>query len=318
MSQASAGTPPAPALTVIIVSWNTRDLLRNCLHAVQRQAAGLPLEIVVVDNASADGSADMVEAEFAAIPLIRNADNRGFGTACNQGAARATGRHLIFLNPDAEPTAGALPRLVDFLDAHTDVGVAGPLIVTGDDGAPGLTYGYYPSIASALLPLLRPLARLLPGLGDLHALGVVPPEPGDGTLPREVEYVCGAALTVRRSTFEEIGGFDEGFFLYFEETDLCRRARARGARVVYLPEVRVAHQEGASRDKRSGPALTEFHRSLDRFLRKHHGPAYVALVRGAMLLSFFVRYLAARVAARPMRASYYLASMRALRVDGHV
>jgi GT2 family glycosyltransferase len=321
MSQPPAGTLTAPALTVIVVSWNTRDLLRSCLRSVQAHAAVLPLEIVVVDNASSDGSADMVEREFSSagcsVRLIRNADNRGFGTACNQGAAGAQGRHLIFLNPDAEPTRGALLQLVGFLDAHPDVGVAGPLIVAGDGQTPGLTYGYYPSIASALIPLLRPVVRLLPGSGDLHALGVVPPAPGDGASPREVEYVSGAALTMRRSTFEKLRGFDEDFFLYFEETDLCRRVRSQGARVVYVPGARIIHQEGASRDKRSGAALTEFHRSLDLFLRKHHGPVYVALVRGAMLFSFLVRYFAARIASRPLLASYYLASMRALRADSH-
>ena len=305
-----------PEISFIVVSWNTRDLLRACLAGVRREAMGLIHEILVVDNASEDGSADMVAQEFPSVRLLRNRTNRGFGGACYQAIGEARGLHLMLLNPDAEPLDRAPAALVAFLDAHPDVGVVGPLIVNGSD-EPGLTYGYYPSVATALLPLLRPLGGLFRGRWDLHALGVVPASPDPESPARDVDYVSGAALTVRREAVEQVGGFDDRFFLYFEETDLCRRIRLSGRRVVYLPAARVRHHEGASRDKRSVPAMAEFYRSLDRYLRKHHARPHVAVIRGAMMLAFTVRYAAARLAARRGLAEHYLASARALRAASH-
>lgn len=306
----------SPRLSVIVVSWNTRELLAACLAGVARAAASLPHEVIVIDNASGDGSADLVEARFPQVRLVRNPDNRGFGRACNQGLTLARGRCVMFLNPDAEPCEGALQALVAFLEEHPDAGAAGPLLLTGE-GEPGLTYGHFPSLATALLPLLRPAAMLLRSRVALHALGVVPPALPPGAPPREVDYLSGAALTTRRDVLDRVGGFDERFFLYFEETDLCRRIREAGYRVVLVPAARVFHREGGSREKRSGPALRDYYRSLDLYLHKHHGAAYVALVRGALLLGLGARYVAARAASRGPLAEHYRASARALRDAAH-
>jgi GT2 family glycosyltransferase len=305
-----------PRLTVIVISWNTRDLLARCLEAVWRDGAALAPEVIVVDNASTDGSAELVANRFPEARLVRNPDNRGFGRACNQALAIASGESILFLNPDAEPCVGALTRLVEFLEARRDVGAVGPLLLTAS-GEPGLTYGYFPSIATALLPLLRPLARLLQHPSDLHALGVIPAKlPSDAPV-RDVDYLCGAALVVRRDLLVRIGGFDERFFLYFEETDLCRRIHAAGLRVVLLPAARALHREGGSREKRGGPALQDYYRSLNLYLRKHHGDAYVALVRASLLLALAARYVAARAMLETGVADYYRASLRALREGAH-
>jgi len=303
-------------LTVIVISWNTRDLLARCLAAVSRDGAPLAPEVIVVDNASADGSAELVASRFPSARLIRNPDNRGFGRACNQALALARGDAVLFLNPDAEPCAEALTQLVEFLEARRDVGAVGPLLLTAS-GEPGLTYGYFPSIATALLPLLHPLARLLPGAPDLHALGVVPAKLPLDAPSRDVDYLCGAAIVVRRDLLVRLGGFDERFFLYFEETDLCRRIHTAGFRVVLLPAARALHREGGSREKRSGPALRDYYRSLNLYLRKHHGGPYVALVRASLLLALGARYLAARAMLEAGRADYYRASARALREGAH-
>jgi len=305
-----------PAVSIIIVSWNTRELLRACLRAVAREAAQVGAEVVVVDNDSADGSAAMVATEYPDVKLVRNPENRGFGAACNQGLALAGGRFVMLLNPDAEPRPGAIAALLAFLSSAPHVGAVGPLIVREGD-EPGLTYGHFPSLSTALWPLVGPLAGRLPGGVHLPALGVVPPPPGPGAGPREVDYVSGAAMTLRRAALDQVGGFDERFFLYFEETDLCRRLRGSGWRVVYLPAAIVEHREGASRDKRSAPALAEYYRSFDRYLRKHHSAPYVALLRGAFLLGLGLRYLAARAAARGALARHYLASVRALWAGSH-
>ena len=305
-----------PRLTVIVISWNTRELLGRCLAAVGRDGAALAPEVIVVDNASADGSADLVASRFPEARLIRNPDNRGFGRACNQALALATGEAILFLNPDAEPCAGSLTQLVGFLEARSDVGAVGPLLLTAN-GEPGLTYGYFPSIATALLPLLSPLARFLPRPSDLHALGVVPAKlPPDAPI-RDVDYLCGAALVVRRDLLARLGGFDERFFLYFEETDLCRRIHAAGHRVVLLPAARALHHEGGSREKRSGPALRDYYRSMNLYLRKHHGDAYVALVRASLMLALGARYVAASAMLEAGLADYYRASARALREAAH-
>jgi len=305
-----------PRLTVIVISWNTRDLLARCLAAVGRDGATLALEVIVVDNASSDGSADLVARRFPAARLIRNPDNRGFGRACNQALAVASGDAVLFLNPDAEPCAGALARLVEFLESRRDVGAVGPLLLTAG-GEPGLTYGYFPSVATALLPLLRPLARLLRRPSDLHALGVVPAKLPPDAPVRDVDYLSGASLVVRRELLARIGGFDERFFLYFEETDLCRRIHAAGLRVVLLPAARALHLEGGSREKRGGPALRDYYRSLNLYLRKHHGDAYVALVRASLFVALGARYLAARAMLESGLADYYRASARALREGAH-
>jgi len=305
-----------PRLTVIVVSWNTRDLLGRCLTAVLRDGAGLIPEVIVVDNASADGSADLVASRFPSVRLIRNPDNRGFGRACNQGLAIARGEAVLFLNPDAEPCDDALARLVECLESRPDVGAVGPLLLT-PGGEPGLTYGYFPSVVTALLPLLRPLARLLPYPPDLHALGVVPPPIPRNAPLRDVDYLCGAALVVRRDLLTRLGGFDERFFLYFEETDLCRRIHAAGFRVVLLPAARALHREGGSREKRSGAALNDYYRSMNLYLRKHHGAGYVVLVRASLRFALAARYLAARLTSASALADYYRASARALREGVH-
>lgn len=309
-------SPGAPVLTVATVSWNTRELLQACLRAVAPAAGDLPHEIVVVDNGSSDGSAAMVASEFPNVNLIRNPDNRGFASASNQAIARARGQHVLLLNPDAVPPAGSLATLSDYLASHAGVAAVGPTLVD-PSGRPGLTYGHFPSLTTALLPLLRPLSGLLPGRPDLHALGVAPPSIGGTTEPREVDYASGAALMLRREAIDQVGGLDEGFFLYFEETDLCLRLRQAGWRVVWHPGVRVVHRGGASRERGSDAALADYYRSLDRYLRKHHGPPYARSVRSAMKTALVLRYVAARAAWRRSQAAFYRASMRALRAVHH-
>lgn len=266
----------SPDLSVVIVSFNTRDLLRECLHTLAAEAGGVRYEAIVVDNASRDGSADMVAAEFPAVRLIRSAVNLGFGAANNRGFAIARGRYLVLLNSDAFPQPLALPRAVAYMDADPHLGLGGARLIGRDDS-------------------WQPSARLFPSpLNDLLSLsGLATRFPrnrfcgrmdrtwADPNQAADVDWVPGAFSIVRRELLERIGAFDEAFFLYYEEVDLCRRIKAAGHAVRYWPDVVVVHLGGESSKtlqhltlSSSGAQLTLWRlRSAYLYYRKQHGLA---------------------------------------------
>ncbi len=261
-------------LSVIIVSFNTRDLLRDCLQTLFRHGVGLRLQTIVVDNASEDGSADMVAAEFPEVILIRSSANLGFGPANNRGLERATGRYVVLLNSDAFIDEDTLRHSLERMDAEPDVGLAGGRLV-GREGEWQPSARRFPSLLNELLTISGLSARW-PGsrfFGRVDRTWADPLEPAD------VDWVPGAYSIIRRSVLEQIGAFDERFFLYFEEVDLCQRIKAAGYRIVYWPEIRVVHIGGESSRtiKRltfsgSGSQLTLWRmRSQALYYRKHHG-----------------------------------------------
>ena len=261
-------------LSIVIVNWNTRELLVRCLGSIQRfggsggQERGLRCETLVVDNGSEDGSAEAVARHFPWAELLEVGANLGFAAACNLGLRRARGRTALLLNSDTELTPGVLVRCVRYLEEHPDVGILGPRLVSPDGREQNAVHGH-PGLLSELLPPGL-LCRLLPGRFPSRHRGFCG--------PTEVPAVLGAALFVRRSLLEEVGLLPEDHFLFLEETDLCLRAARAGWRILHLPEVCVVHVHGAS-SKRPWPAETriEYQRSLDRFLRKHRGPGLAQL-----------------------------------------
>ena len=298
-------------VSIIIVNWNVRDLLRRCLVSIQASpgvrldagAVTLPaasganagptvptvptMEVVVVDNASGDGSAEMVRREFPWARVIANSENRGFTAANNQGIAACSGRYLLMLNPDTELLDGALKVMLDFIETHPSVGLVGPQLRYGnfqppDGAAAGNLAGSggvqssrrrFPTLATAFVEstVLQGLFQGSHVLRDYY----VQDQPDDIT--QEVDWVVGAAMMVRRSVVEQVGGLDEGFFMYSEELDWCRRIKAAPApgggrwQVMYLPAARVVHHEG--RSSAQAPALKQiqFHVSKVRYFRKYHG-----------------------------------------------
>jgi GT2 family glycosyltransferase len=250
-------------LTTVIVSYNVRELLRASLGAARRSAAGLAAEIVVVDNASRDGSAAMVAAAFPDVTLIRNAENRGFAAACNQGIARAQGRYVLLLNPDAEPIGPALEQLVGFADAEPGIGIVGPQLRNSDGS---LQPSGWP------VPTFVSLVR-----SAVSARGVRQPE-RDFSVVTDVGEVSGACLLVRRELLARIGMLDEAFFFCYEDVDLCLRARAAAWRVVYYPVAQVTHHQGASGGAQDRALAARWERGQRHFVRKHHGVAAAALV----------------------------------------
>ena len=248
MSLATATrTDGSPCLSVIVVSWNTRDVLRRCLASVSRHLAGADYECLVVDNASVDGSPEMVAHEFPAVQLLRQPTNAGFGAGCNAGMRTARGRYFLLLNSDTELLDDGALRLVARLEASAGVGVVGPRIVLGD-GRLQASARRFPSLGRLLLASLW-LHRLLP---PARAARLLLGPYWDHAEEREADWVVGAAMFVRREVFEETGGFDERIFLYGEEVEWCRRIRARGWSVLFSPLGSVRHLNHQSTDRLLG------------------------------------------------------------------
>ncbi len=266
-------------LSVIIVSWNVRDLLRRCLHSVFG-ARGLTLEVTVVDNASTDGSVEMVRNEFPHVHCIDNPDNRGFPAANNQGIAIAQGRYVLLLNSDTETVGDALATMVVFADTHPQVGVVGPQLLN-DDGSVQSSRRRFPTLATAFFEStwLQPCAprRLLERYYVLD-------QPDDVTL--DVDWVKGAALMARREAIEQVGLMDDGYFMYSEELDWCRRFREAGWRVVYLPTAQIVHYEGKSSEQVLPVRHIHFQSSKVRYFYKFHGPIVAETLRWFLLASY--------------------------------
>jgi GT2 family glycosyltransferase len=254
-----------------------------------RAHPSLPLELVVVDNASTDGSADAVRARHPEALVIANAENAGFARACNQGWRASRAPLVLFLNPDAEVAPGAVETLVRLLESRPAVGAAGPR-TRGSDGTIQVSTG------SDLAPLaeLRQ-RRLVRGVArrEAHALAQA-----EALHAREHEpaWVSGSCLVARRTAIEAVGGFDERFFLYEEDADLCRRLREAGWRIVFTPEAEVRHHLGRSMSKAPRRARLEYHRSHRLYYRKHNGPLSRAALRILLAARGGVEWLVATVA----------------------
>jgi N-acetylglucosaminyl-diphospho-decaprenol L-rhamnosyltransferase len=274
-------------LSIVIVSWNVRDLLRQCLRSIiaNSRLADLPTcEVILVDNVSTDGSADMVRAEFPNVHLIVNAENRGFPAANNQGLALATGRYVLILNPDTEVIGGALATMVAYADANPDVGVIGPQLLNDDaDKCPSVQSSRrrFPTLATAVFEStwLQPCA-------PRHLLQhyYVQDQPDDATL--DVDWVKGAALMARREAIEQVGPMDEEYFMYSEELDWCKRFKDAGWRVIYLPAAQVIHYGGKSSDQVVTSRHIHFQTSKVRYFRKHHGRFVSEILRWFLLSNY--------------------------------
>jgi GT2 family glycosyltransferase len=252
-----------PDVSVIIVSYNTRELLRECIESILcEQGDGLGVEVIVVDNASADGSAAMVAERFPQVRLIANPDNRGFGAACNQGLEVAQGRYALILNADIRAQPGALQRLVEFMDAHPDAAVCGGQLRYPDGRiqpscARELTL-WWVFCEQSLLAKLFPRTRLFGGYWRTH---------WDFSATIETEQVMGACMMLRRP-FPRL---DEDYFLYCEDTDLCYRVRQAGGRIYYVHDAVFVHHLGASGEPQRAQMVIYYNRGKERYFRKFHG-----------------------------------------------
>jgi len=274
-------------LSIVIVSWNTRDLLRDCLASLPGATAGLAAETFVVDNASGDGSAAMVGAEFPACRLLEGGGNLGFARGNNLALPLCAGRAVLLLNPDTVCPPGSLAALFACLMATPDAAAAGPTLVDAA-GRPVVSWGDFPAARLHLLSLLDPQRRWLPGRLRRAGLGVVPAPDSRGG---PVDYVTGACLMLRREALAAVGPLDERYFMYFEETDWCRRARSAGWRVYHCPTVRVTHLEGRAAERTGRFRLEQFQHSYRLFMARHGGPGAVARIRAAQFVEYAAKAL---------------------------
>jgi len=300
-------------VSVIVVSWNVRDLLRQCLASVRDGTGGLDVETIVVDNASTDGSVDMVRREFPAVRLIVNDHNPGFAWANNQGLAVARGRYLFLLNPDAQVMNDALPLMAAYMDEHPEVGLVGPMLRYAD-GRLQSSRRRFPTLATALVESTV-LERYFPAAGPIRRYRML--DTPDNAV-QEVDWVVGAAMFARRKAVEQVGPLDTGYFMYSEELDWGRRFRAAGWRVVYLPTALVIHHEGQSSAQDLAGRDIRFHTSRVRYFRQYHGAFQAGVVRWFVLATFVyqlglegVKWLVGHK--RPLRASRVRAYAQVLR-----
>jgi len=280
-------------VSVVVVSYNTRDLLAECLHSVAASAqdSALAVETFVVDNASRDGSAAMVAAGFPDVTLLANTENVGFARACNQALRRARGRHVLLLNPDAALQPATLARLVDCLDRHPERAFCGPRLVNADSSHQP-SARRFPTVWTTAFAMLGLAAR---HPGSRHALDLHAGHAPHDSFP--VDWLTGACLLLRRSALDEVGLLDESFFLYYEELDLCRRLAAAGWSGSYLGDVSARHAGGASVEHEDslrpfwGNDPRRWVASSRRYLLKHHGRLGQLASHASQVLLHAVVYL---------------------------
>jgi len=261
-------------VSIIIVNWNTRELLLNCLSSVFATASGLDVEIIVVDNGSEDGSVRAVQEQFPGVFIIHNNLNLGFARANNQALARAAGRYLLLLNSDAALTEGSLQGLVAFMDKTPGAGIAACQYMD-IDGSRQNSFDSFPTLATELFNKTI-LKRLFPAR--------YPSKRRDYREPLEVDSVIGACMLVRAEAVRKVGGLDEDYFFFLEETDWCYRMRRAGWPVYHLPHIRVYHLQGKSKEKSPVKAWIEYYRSLYLFFKKNRSAlSYYVLRTGKVL-----------------------------------
>jgi hypothetical protein len=288
----------ACTLSIIIVNWNTRDLLADCLRSVYNTVHDLTFEVFVVDNASSDGSAAMVHKRFPGVRLIENAENVGFARANNQAIMQSEGEHVLLLNPDTVLSQGAVARLIEGLTTLPSVGIVGAQLLNAD-GSLQDSWDHFPTLFREI-PLLNRLGKSLGG-----------PTYSGAFLVYKVDWVSGACLLIKRHVLDVIGGLDEDYFLYTEETDWCYRAHRAGWKVGFIPAARVLHVRRMASRQRAVESMLCYYRSRLMFIAKHCGRASEVVLRAVLILKALLWMLLPSVS--PLREAYHDMDLRQVR-----
>jgi GT2 family glycosyltransferase len=257
-------------LSIVIVNYNTGKLLEDCLRSIYANANGMPFDVWVVDNNSVDSSTAMVRSAFPKVRLIENGSNVGFSKANNIALSRCESEYILLLNPDTLVIGDAIDRMVDFMEEHPTVGIAGCKVLNGDHT---LQLACRRSIPTPKVAFFRMtgLSRLFPNSKAMAQYNLTFK---DANEKQEVDAVSGAFLMARRKTIEDIGFLDERFFMYGEELDWCLRAKRAGWMVMYNPEAEIIHYKGESTKSNSRRAALEFYRAMYLFHKKHFAQDY--------------------------------------------
>ena len=291
MSGTESGT-----IDVVVVNWNAGPLLRDCLASLAGCANRADLRVVVIDNASHDGSADGLAISGLDLTVVRNRDNRGFARACNQGAALGRAQAVLFLNPDTSPDADSLATARAALMADPGTGIVGARLIDGE-GRTQRSCARTPGAARLIAHTLF-LDRILPTIPPHFMLD------WDHAESRPVDAVMGAFLMIRRPLFERLGGFDERFFVYWEDADLCTRAGEAGLRVRHVAQARVHHRGQGTTEAVKDRRLFYFLRAQALYAAKHHGRAAgLGVLATAFLVQLPIRFARALVHRAPSEAA---------------
>lgn len=267
------------SVAVVIVNYNTCAYLRSCLRTVLREQ---PDEVIVVDNGSGDGSVGMVRAEFPQVMVLGDGRNRGYGAAANYAVTQSAAETILLLNSDTQLTAGAVGELAAYMDRHPQVAIVGPRLV-GSDGVLQQSCYPFPAPIYTLLEETRVgrIIRYIPILRDSYLY----------TWPhnrvRSVPWLQGSALAIRRRPFEALGGFDESFFMYFEEVDLCYRLRKAGWQIHFNPQATVVHAGGGSTNQYRVPMMVQLFESTRQFYERHYS-AWRTLQFGLVVVALMI------------------------------
>lgn len=276
---------PSIDLSIIIVSWNVADLLRACLDSIYANCAGLEIEVIVVDSASSDATLTLLRTQYPQVNLIAQDKNVGFTCGNNIGLQAAQGRHLLLLNPDTLIIGPALSTLVIYLDDHAEVGIVGPHTLN-TDGTTQSSRRRFPTLGTAFFEStwLQPYAPQ-----KLLDYFYVNDAPNDATLA--VDWVQGSALMARRAVYEQIGPLDEGYAMYSEELDWCKRAKTAGWGVVFVGSAQIIHHGGKSTEQAGARKHIHFQASKLRYFRKYHGWGIALILRLFLLIGYLWQLL---------------------------
>lgn len=260
-------------LSILIVNWNTKDLLRRCLESIRENPASCDTEIIVVDNASSDGSASMVSAEFGDVTLLANSKNTGYAEGNNKGLEITTGDYILLLNPDTEVRPGALDTMLEFLQSHSDAAAVACRLVHPDGRTQSSCRGF-PEPWSILFEYMR-LSRLFP---KNRRFGTYRMTYFDYSEESEVDQPMASCMMIPAKTFESIGVFDVNFPIYFNDVDWCYRAKSQGKKIYFTPNAEVIHHVGGSTRQVKPAMIVESHKSLKKFYNKHYRKKIPALL----------------------------------------
>ncbi len=294
-ARVSRMAPPDPAveLSVGVVTYNRAPMLDQCLRSLRTACVAISYEVIVVDNSSRDGTVRMLGDRHPDVRVVANAENPGLTRAGNQAISLARGRHFLFLNDDTEIPQAALEELMRFQRAHPEAGAVGPQLLYADGTEQG-AHKAFPTPLAAFFGRRSLLRRWFPN--NRFSRRYLTSAYARPTGPYEVDSVSSACILIRRETIDDVGGMDEGFFVYWSDVDWCRRMKDRGWKLYVVPSARVVHLEGQMISKQRPRAIIDFHRGAYRYYCKHDVPSALSPMRGAAFVGLGVRTLVMLVA----------------------
>ena len=258
-------------LSIIIVTWNCREYVRNCLRSIRDYPPAGSSDIIVVDNASTDGTVEMIRAEYPDVRIIRNASNDGFASANNTALREVDSKYVLLLNPDTEVKEGAIDALMRYAESHPEAWCVGPKILN-TDGSLQRTGVRFPTfwnvtVETLMVDRIFPRSRIFGRQRELFT---------DPDTPRSVEYLQGSCLLIPARVFDTVGLLDDAYFMFFEESDFCYRIRESGGSVWYVPDAVITHHGGSGEGHYSEKKILYYHRGLLRFVKKYY-PRYTRI-----------------------------------------